>query len=157
MRSLCLCTLPYTDKLRTGVGLCVVFVRCNCAGRKNTTPCLVHTQAVVLLLILGNASGWDQPNFDDSKWSAALLMHPRVGVLSSSVYPPIAVLDQLTAVNITQVCALYYIAIVTFCLSYYCFFSVQPAPGVWVYDFGQEIAGFSTLTVSGTAGTKGIP
>src|SRR5688572_4786392 len=99
-------------------------------------------------------------------------MHPRVGVLSSSVYPPIAVLDQLHAVNITQVrqhelpaCttgACYFCcfalspqSFVSLLIKRIVFVSLQPAPGVWVYDFGQEIAGFCTLTVSGPAGTKG--
>ncbi|MGW8256133.1 MAG: family 78 glycoside hydrolase catalytic domain, partial [Thermoguttaceae bacterium] len=75
--------------------------------------------------------GWNLPDFDDSKWSSALLVAPPRGVLSAQMMPPIRVDKEFTATKITE-----------------------PKPGVFVFDFGQNMAGNARLRVKGTAGTK---
>lgn len=73
---------------------------------------------------------WDQPHFDESSWKPAQEIRPDVGVLSAEVMPPIRVVDTL----VPKVMA-------------------SPAPGVYVYDFGQNISGWVRLRVRGPRGT----
>lgn len=76
-------------------------------------------------------SGWNDVRFDDSKWDSALLVEPPKGILVSQIMPPIRATKTLTPVKITE-----------------------PRPGVFVFDFGQNMAGYAQLNVRGPAGTK---
>ncbi|MGD0518313.1 MAG: glycoside hydrolase family 78 protein [Thermoguttaceae bacterium] len=75
--------------------------------------------------------GWDRPGFDDSQWSPALLVEPPKGILAAQMMPPIRADREIEPVKISE-----------------------PRPGVYVFDFGQNMAGNARLRVSGPAGTK---
>jgi alpha-L-rhamnosidase len=75
--------------------------------------------------------GWDSPGFDDSAWSAAQVLEGSKGTLSAQAMPPIRVVDSLVPVALTN-----------------------PQPGVFVYDFGQNISGWAELHVRGARATQ---
>jgi alpha-L-rhamnosidase len=74
--------------------------------------------------------GWCQPQFDDSHWWPVELVKPASPVLSAQISEPIRVVDTLRPVALTH-----------------------PKPGVYVFDLGQNIAGWCRLKVSGPRGT----
>jgi alpha-L-rhamnosidase len=77
-------------------------------------------------------AGWDQPGFNDSRWEAAVLAEtPKLGPLQAQVTPPIRVTRRLKPVKMTE-----------------------PAPGVYIFDFGQNFAGWAQLRVKGNRGTR---
>jgi alpha-L-rhamnosidase len=90
--------------------------------------------------------GWDTAAFTDAAgaahippglgvrgpntgWSAAVEAAPPAGVLSSEAYPAVKVFQTIKPVSLTE-----------------------PKSGVFVYDFGQNMAGIEELTVRGKAG-----
>jgi len=73
--------------------------------------------------------GWCQTKFDDSKWQPAQLVKPASPVLSAQIGEPIRVMDTLPPVAISN-----------------------PKPGVYVFDLGQNLAGWCRLKVSGPPG-----
>jgi alpha-L-rhamnosidase len=75
--------------------------------------------------------GWDKPEFDDSQWPAAEVVAPPGGKLVAQAMPPIKASDVLKPVKITE-----------------------PSPGVFVFDFGQNLAGYAELNVRGPAGAS---
>jgi len=77
-------------------------------------------------------TGWDESGFDDSRWGHAELAHsPALGPLISEDQPPIRITRTLKAVAVTE-----------------------PKPGVFIFDFGQNFAGWTQLKVKGPAGTR---
>lgn len=74
---------------------------------------------------------WSTPGYDDAKWKAADVMAAPKGKVATSVCPPVAIIETIKPVRI-----------------------LEPRPGVFVYDFGQNIAGHARLRVKGPAGTK---
>ncbi len=75
--------------------------------------------------------GWDAAGFDDSRWEPAELAgEPTVGPLRAQDAPPIRITRTLKAVKIGE-----------------------PKPGVYIFDFGQNFAGWARLRVKGPAGT----
>jgi len=75
-------------------------------------------------------SGWNTPGFDDSKWQPAILREGTKGKLAAQVSEPIKVMETLKAVNITK------------------------QGDAYEFDFGQNIAGWTRLNMSGKAGTE---
>lgn len=79
--------------------------------------------------------GWDAAGFDDTGWQAAQVVEAPKGKLVAQAMPPIRadgeMKSPLKPVKITE-----------------------PKPGVFVFDFGQNIAGHAELSVRGPAGTK---
>lgn len=76
--------------------------------------------------------GWDLPGFDDARWEPAVLARePRLGMLCAQDAPPIRIIQRLKPVKLTE-----------------------PRPGVFIFDFGQNFAGWARLCVSGEAGTR---
>ncbi len=75
--------------------------------------------------------GWDRPGFDDSAWASAEKMKAPGGVLSAEMMPPIRVSAALVPRKLTN-----------------------PAPGVYVFDFGQNFSGWVRLRVRGPRGTR---
>lgn len=73
-----------------------------------------------------------QPTDDPAGWPAAVVTDPPGPdtVLSAQATPPVQVVDTVHPVAITQ-----------------------PRKGVWVADFGRQLAGWEQLQVSGPAGT----
>ena len=75
--------------------------------------------------------GWDQPGFDASRWDPAKVVEGSNGILSAQMMPPIQVVDAFPPLAVTN-----------------------PAPGVYVYDFGQNFSGWVQLRVKGPRGSE---
>ncbi len=75
--------------------------------------------------------GWDRPGFDDSGWPPARVVEGPGGKLSAQMMPPIKVVETLYPRRL-----------------------MNPKPGVWVFDLGQNISGWVQLRVKGPRGTK---
>lgn len=76
--------------------------------------------------------GWDVAGFDDSKWEAAVIAgEPAVGPLRAQDAPPIRMTTTLKPVKLTE-----------------------PKPGMYIFDLGQNFAGWARLKVSGPSGTR---
>ncbi len=73
--------------------------------------------------------GWDRPGFDDAGWVPAFC---RMGpILSAQPNEPVRVVRTLTPVALTE-----------------------PSPGVFIYDLGQNFAGWVRLHLEGEHGTE---
>jgi len=77
------------------------------------------------------AQGWDMPGFDDSGWQPAVCAVEALGPLRAQDAPPIRVTRVLKPVKLTE-----------------------PKPGVYIFDLGQNFAGWIRLRVQGAAGTR---
>ncbi|MDE3186384.1 MAG: family 78 glycoside hydrolase catalytic domain [Acidobacteriota bacterium] len=75
--------------------------------------------------------GWDSAQFDARRWKGAIAMTPHSMTILSQDFQPIRVERSVAAVGVTQ-----------------------PKPGVYVYDFGQNLAGVERLHLHGAAGTR---
>ncbi|HEX8523854.1 MAG TPA: family 78 glycoside hydrolase catalytic domain [Tepidisphaeraceae bacterium] len=75
--------------------------------------------------------GWDRVGFDDSGWTTAAVAQGAIGKLCAQDAPPVRVQQVLKAVKLTQ-----------------------PKPGVWIFDMGENFAGWARLRVSAPAGTR---
>lgn len=73
---------------------------------------------------------WDRPGCDDAKWSTAAHATEPVGPLQAQMAPPIRVTRKLKPAGRTE-----------------------PKPGVFIFDMGQNFAGWARLRVRGPAGT----
>lgn len=74
--------------------------------------------------------GWDTAGFDDSHWEAAREIRPLEPEIVSQYFQPIRQERVLTAKQITN-----------------------PKPGVFIFDFGQNLSGVPQLRVKAPAGT----
>lgn len=75
--------------------------------------------------------GWSTAGFAARGWTSALAIEPKPRRIEAQDFPPIRVERTVAAVALTQ-----------------------PRPGVYVYDFGQNLAGVEQVRVKGPAGTK---
>jgi len=75
--------------------------------------------------------GWDRPGFDDHKWPAAVEASEPVGTLRAQSAPPIRIGRIIYPVKITE-----------------------PAPGIFIFDFGENFAGCVRLHARGQPGDK---
>jgi alpha-L-rhamnosidase len=73
--------------------------------------------------------GWDRPGFNEDDWQSAVVTAGPGGELMLEIAPPIRVMHIYSPVRITH-----------------------PAPGVAVYDLGQNFAGWPAIAVTGRAG-----
>jgi len=76
-------------------------------------------------------AGWDIAGFNDSRWQRAELTPRPSCSLVAHASPPIRAMQKLKPQAITQ-----------------------PAPGSYVFDFGQNFAGWCRLHVRGAAGSR---
>ncbi|MER7243342.1 family 78 glycoside hydrolase catalytic domain [Kribbella sp. NPDC000426] len=74
--------------------------------------------------------GWDRPGYDDSRWEPVRTVPAPGGDLVPATLPPIRVVQTLLPVELTE-----------------------PEPGRFVFDLGQNIAGWPQLQVRGQRGT----
>ncbi len=74
--------------------------------------------------------GWDTAQFNASDWKSAIAIDPRPVKIEAQDYEPIRVERTVAAKSVTE-----------------------PKPGVYVYDFGQNLAGVERVRVQGPAGT----
>lgn len=75
--------------------------------------------------------GWDSPGYDDGDWEQAVIVPGPGGTLEPQTGPPCRVMRTLRPVSVRT-----------------------PAPGVAIYDLGQNMAGWAQLRVSGPAGAE---
>jgi alpha-L-rhamnosidase len=75
-------------------------------------------------------AGWNRPGFDDSGWAAARSVGAPDGVLRAQAHEPIRVVDTRPPGSRTE-----------------------PAPGLVLYDVGQNLTGWAQLKVRAPAGT----
>jgi len=73
--------------------------------------------------------GWSTASFNDADWKSIELIEPREPTVVAQDYQPIRVEKVLKAKALTE-----------------------PKPGVYIFDFGQNMAGIEHLRVSGKAG-----
>ncbi len=73
--------------------------------------------------------GWSEAGFDDSGWKSAVIDEKSGGKLKSQLMPPIKVVETLQPVKRTN-----------------------PSQGVYLFDLGQNIAGWWRVSVSGEQG-----
>ena len=76
-------------------------------------------------------SGWDCFGYDDHAWQPVQLFPAPAGLLRSRLMPPIKVIGTLRPRQMHQ-----------------------PKPGVFVFDMGQNMAGWTRVRARGAAGTK---
>jgi len=74
---------------------------------------------------------WDRAEASDANWIPANVVEPPGGRLMAHLMPPIKVIEHISPLAVKQ-----------------------PKPGVQVFDFGQNFAGWSRLSVSGPRGTR---
>lgn len=74
-------------------------------------------------------TGWTTPDYDDSGWQPATPVDPPKGELRAQTMRPVTVTDSMDPVELEQ-----------------------PKPGVYVYDIGQQISGWTQITAAGDAG-----
>jgi alpha-L-rhamnosidase len=75
--------------------------------------------------------GWNRPGFNDSKWQRAQVVAAPGGMLAAQMIEPIRVTQTLQPVAVTEI-----------------------KPGVYIFDFGQNLAGWCRLRVHGPAGSE---
>ena len=75
--------------------------------------------------------GWDAPGFDDSAWASAIIVPGPGGLPEEQAAPACKVFETLAPVSVKTL-----------------------RPGVAVYDFGQNIAGWTRLTAQAEAGRE---
>jgi alpha-L-rhamnosidase len=76
--------------------------------------------------------GWSTGGYaEDASWTPAAVLKAPGGVMSAQMFPPQKIMQTLPSKKMTEV-----------------------KPGVFVFDFGQNIAGWAQLSVTGAAGTK---
>ncbi|MEM2298842.1 MAG: family 78 glycoside hydrolase catalytic domain, partial [Thermofilaceae archaeon] len=75
--------------------------------------------------------GWDQPGFDDSGWRPVQTVDHPGRLAPSGPIPPIRRVGYLKARRV-----------------------LNPAPGVYVFDFGQNMAGWARIRVRGPRGAR---
>ncbi|WP_370616836.1 family 78 glycoside hydrolase catalytic domain [Mumia qirimensis] len=76
-------------------------------------------------------AGWDEPAYDASTWSAATVVAGGLGTLTSAQYEPMRVTRSHEAVAVTN-----------------------PAAGVYVFDFGTNMSGWTRLRATLPAAAK---
>ncbi|MBI5706110.1 MAG: family 78 glycoside hydrolase catalytic domain [Armatimonadetes bacterium] len=74
---------------------------------------------------------WGHVGFDDAKWRAPSVAAKKLGRLSSPTHPPIRETRRWSAVSVKE-----------------------PKPGIYVYDMGENFAGWVSLKLNVPAGTQ---
>jgi len=75
--------------------------------------------------------GWDTAGYGDSAWEPAKVVDGPPGLLTAQQNPPIKIEQTLMPAKLSE-----------------------PKPGVFLFDFGQNMAGHALLSLSAPAGTK---
>lgn len=66
--------------------------------------------------------GWDRPGIDDTAWRTPGCAAETIGPLQAQPQPPIRITERIAAVRV-----------------------LQPRPGVFIYDLGQNFAGWASI------------
>lgn len=75
--------------------------------------------------------GWNAAGFNDVAWQTAVVVQPKVGPLTAQADPPVRKIMELRAKKMWQ-----------------------SKPGVYVFDFGQNLVGWQRIKARGKAGHK---
>ncbi len=75
--------------------------------------------------------GWDQPGFAENGWKPVVMPDGPDGALKPELASPLQVMQEFSAVKI-----------------------IQPKPGIYVYDFGQNVSGILRLKTRGEKGKQ---
>ncbi len=75
--------------------------------------------------------GWDSPGFDDGSWNKVKSAASPQAKLVAQVAPPVRIIQRIKPTAVTE-----------------------PRPGVFVFDLGQNIAGWARLRVQGQSGDR---
>ncbi|MFC1561172.1 glycoside hydrolase family 78 protein [Candidatus Latescibacterota bacterium] len=75
--------------------------------------------------------GWNNTDYDDSSWLDSEVVEGPTGRLVAQMVPPIKVMQTIIPVKVWE-----------------------KEPGVYIFDMGQNMAGWTELNVSGAAGTE---
>ena len=75
--------------------------------------------------------GWNQPGFNDSAWKQAAMVEPASPLLCAQPIAPIAVMETISPVAVKEI-----------------------KPGVFIFDMGQNMVGWTRLKVKGDPGIK---
>ncbi len=73
--------------------------------------------------------GWDKGGFSDAHWHPVEVVHPEEPAIAWQSFPPIRATRSVAAKTVTR-----------------------PKPGVFIYDFGQNLAGVARVRLRGHAG-----
>lgn len=73
--------------------------------------------------------GWDKAGFSDARWHPVKVIRPREPMIVWQSFPPIRATRSVAAKAVTS-----------------------PKPGVFIYDFGQNLAGVARIRVEGHVG-----
>jgi alpha-L-rhamnosidase len=76
-------------------------------------------------------NGWNKAGFDDSKWNQVMISEGPGGILISQKLPPIKKIQSIQPVVLNN-----------------------PEPGIYVYDMGQNFAGWARLKLKAPEGTE---
>lgn len=74
---------------------------------------------------------WLSPHVNPTKWPSAIVIEPKSLTIHAQEFQPIRIEREMPAKALTQ-----------------------PKPGVYIYDFGQNMAAIERLRISGTRGTN---
>jgi hypothetical protein len=74
--------------------------------------------------------GWNKPGFDDSEWKNVINTDRPGGILAAVIAPPMRTFDERKPITVEE-----------------------PAPGHFVYNFGQNISAVPHLEIRGKAGS----
>lgn len=75
--------------------------------------------------------GWDRPEYDDAKWEPVVVGAELTPLVQANPGPPVRPFTEFNTQKI-----------------------IEPKPGIYVFDLGQNFAGVVRLTVSGEAGQE---
>ncbi len=75
--------------------------------------------------------GWDAPDFDASAWRPVQIAEPTGAELVAQASPPVRIIAEITPTSVKE-----------------------PRPGIFVFDLGQNIAGWARLKVRGRTGDR---
>lgn len=75
--------------------------------------------------------GWNEPGMEDDTWANASFSKDKLGDLQAESQPPIKITEVISAVKLTE-----------------------PKPGIFIYDMGQNFAGWIHLSVKASRGAR---
>jgi alpha-L-rhamnosidase len=75
--------------------------------------------------------GWNEPGLNDEGWNSATAVTGKMGILESQPQPPIKITSVLKPVKLTE-----------------------PSPGVFIFDMGQNFAGWIRMHIKASKGRK---
>ncbi|MCE5184873.1 MAG: glycoside hydrolase family 78 protein [Planctomycetaceae bacterium] len=76
-------------------------------------------------------TGWERPDYADEAWSRVLTVEAPAARLAAQRSEPVGIVETIKPVSVHE-----------------------SSPGVWVYDLGQNIAGWVRLKIDAAAGTR---